>query len=67
MREHNLVGVVTIVSHARSLVGGKTMAENILGLVLLLIYRSSKYCVVKIFSDSLACAKIKHVKIHVQY
>ena len=26
-----------------------------------------KYFVVKIFSDSLACAKIKRMKIHAQY
>ena len=30
-------------------------------------YVNREYFVVKIFSDSLACAKIKCTKIHVQY
>ena len=38
MHEHNYVGVATIASHERSLVHGKNMAENTLGLVLLLTY-----------------------------
>ena len=45
IRKHSQVDVATIASHEQSLVRGKNMAENVLGLVLLLIYQSpiSKY------------------------
>jgi hypothetical protein len=38
MREHNKMGVVTIVSCEQALVRSKSMTEDILGLVLLLFF-----------------------------
>ena len=41
MHKHNYVGMATIASHEQLLVRDKNMAEKVLGLSLLLIYRSS--------------------------